>query len=66
MPLKNIRLKDFCSLSLSLCREMFEPKIADYKNGKYDSDGLITEIKEQTPNFQPYSKGKDFADEEGY
>ena len=45
---------------------MFEPKIADYKNGKYDNDGLITEIKEQTPNFQPYSKGKDFADEEGY
>ena len=56
----------FCSLSLLLCREMFEPKIADYKNGKYDSDRLITEIKEQTPNYQPYSKGKDFADEEGY
>ena len=45
---------------------MFEPKIADYKNGKYDGDKLIAEIKEQTPNYQPYSKGKDFADEEGY
>lgn len=45
---------------------MFEPKIAEYKNGNYDGDKLITEIKEQTPNFQPYSKGKDFADEEGY
>ena len=45
---------------------MFEPKIAEYKTGNYDGDKLITEIKEQTPNYQPYSKGKDFADEEGY
>lgn len=45
---------------------MFEPKIADYKSGKYDGEKLIKEIKEQTLNFQPYSKGKDFADEEGY
>ena len=45
---------------------MFEPKITDYKNGNYDGEKLIAEIKEQTPNYQPYSKGKDFADEEGY
>lgn len=45
---------------------IFEPKIADYKNGNYDGDQLIAEIKEQTPNYQPYSKGKNFADEEGY
>ena len=45
---------------------IFEPKIADYKNGNYDGEKLIEEIKSQTPNFQPYSKGKDFADEEGY
>lgn len=41
---------------------MFEPKIIDYKNGNYDGDTLIEEIKEQTQNFQPYSKGKDFTD----
>ena len=46
--------------------KIFEPKITEYKSGNYDGDKLITEIKEQTPNFQPYSKGKDFADEEGY
>lgn len=46
--------------------EMFEPKIIEYKNGTYDGDTLIEEIKAQTQNFQPYSKGKDFADEEGY
>lgn len=46
--------------------KIFEPKIAEYKTGNYDGDKLIAEIKEQTPNFQPYSKGKDFADEEGY
>lgn len=45
---------------------IFEPKIADYKSGNYDGDKLIAEINEQTPNFQAYSKGKDFADEEGY
>lgn len=45
---------------------MFEPKIADYKNGNYYGDQLIAEIKEQTPNYQAYSKGKDYADEEGY
>ena len=45
---------------------MFEPKIAEYKTGNYDGEKLIEEIKSQTPNFQPYSKGKDFADEEGY
>ena len=45
---------------------MFEPKIADYKNDNYDGEKLIEEIKEQTPNYQAYSKGKDFADEEGY
>lgn len=45
---------------------IFEPKIAEYKNGNYDGDKLIKKIKEQTLNFQPYSKGKDFADEEGY
>lgn len=43
-----------------------EPKIREYKNGTYDSDKLIEEIKEQTQNFQPYNKGKDFVDEEGY
>lgn len=46
--------------------EMFETKIIKYKNGTYDGDKLIEEIKAQTQNFQPYSKGKDFADEEGY
>lgn len=46
--------------------EMFETKIIEYKNGTYDGEKLIEEIKEQTQNFQPYSKGKDFADEEGY
>ena len=46
--------------------KIFEPKIAEYKTGNYDGDKLIAEIKEQTPNFKPYSKGKDFADEEGY
>lgn len=61
-----IQAQGFSSLSLLLCREMFEPKIADYKSGKYDGEKLIKEIKEQTLNFQPYSKGKDFADEEGY
>lgn len=45
---------------------IFEPKITDYKSGNYDGNKLIAEIKAQTPNFQPYSKGKDFADEEGY
>ena len=45
---------------------MFEPKIAEYKSGNYDGEKLIEEIKSQTPNFQSYSKGKDFADEEGY
>lgn len=45
---------------------IFEPKIAEYKTGNYDGDKLIEEIKEQTPKYQPYSKGKDFADEEGY
>lgn len=46
--------------------KILEPKIAEYKNGNYDRDKLIEEIKAQTQNFQPYSKGKDFADEEGY
>lgn len=46
--------------------DMFESKITDYKNGNYDGNKLIEEIKAQTQNFQPYSKGKDFADEEGY
>lgn len=46
--------------------EMFETKIIKYKNGTYDGDKLIEEIKAQTQNFQPYSKGKEFADEEGY
>ena len=27
----------------------------------YDGDKLITEIKEQTPNFQPYSRCTDFG-----
>lgn len=45
---------------------IFEPKIAKYKNGNYDGTKLIEEIKAQTQNFQPYSKGKDFVDEEGY
>lgn len=45
---------------------IFEPKIAEYKNGNYDGDKLIEEIKAQTPNYQAYSKGKNFADEEGY
>lgn len=43
---------------------MFESKIADYKNGNYDGDTLIEKIKEQTPNFQPYSKGKDYTNKE--
>lgn len=43
---------------------MFESKITDYKNGTYDGEKLIAEIKTQTPNFQPYSKGKDYANEE--
>lgn len=46
--------------------KIFEPKIADYKNGKYNGNKLIEEIKSQIPNYQAYSKGKDFADEEGY
>lgn len=46
--------------------KIFEPKIAEYKSGNYDGEKLIEEIKSQTPNFQPYSKGKNFADEEGY
>lgn len=46
--------------------EMFETKIIKYQNGTYDGDKLIEEIKVQTQNFQPYSKGKNFADEEGY
>lgn len=45
---------------------MFETKIIKYKNGNYNGTKLIEEIKEQTPNFQPYSKGKNFVDEEGY
>lgn len=45
---------------------MFEPKVTEYKNGNYDGDKLIEEIKAETPNYQAYSKGKDFADEEGY
>lgn len=45
---------------------MFEPKIAECKNGNYNGDKLIAEIKEQTPNYQAYSKGKDFAEEENY
>lgn len=45
---------------------IFEPKIAEYKTGNYDGEKLIAEIKEQTPKYQPYSKGKNFADEEGY
>lgn len=44
---------------------MFETKIIEYKNGTYNGDTLIEEIKVQTQNFQPYSKGKDYADEEG-
>lgn len=44
---------------------MFEPKIIKYKNGTYNGNTLIEEIKEQTQNFQPYSKGKNFS-EEGY
>lgn len=46
--------------------DMFESKITDYKNGNYDGNKLIEEIKEQTPNFQPYSKGKYYTDEERY
>lgn len=45
---------------------MFETKIIKYKNGTYDGEKLIAEIKAQTPNFQPYSKGKDYVDEEEY
>lgn len=44
--------------------EMFETKIIKYKNGTYDGDKLIEEIKAQTQNFQPYSKGKNFVDKE--
>lgn len=43
---------------------MFESKIADYKNDNYDGNKLIEEIKEQAQNFQPYSKGKDYTDKE--
>ena len=45
---------------------MFEPKITEYKKGNYDGTTLIEEIKAQIQNFQSYSKGKDFADEEGH
>lgn len=44
--------------------DIFESKIIEYKNGNYDGSKLIEEIKKQTLNFQPYSKGKDYTDEE--
>lgn len=44
--------------------DIFEPKIIEYKNGIYDGDTLIEEIKAQAQNFQPYSKGKDYTDKE--
>lgn len=40
---------------------IFKPKIAEYKNGNYDGENLIAEIKEQAQNFQPYSKDKDYS-----
>lgn len=43
---------------------IFETKIIEYKNGNYDGSKLIEEIKAQTQNFQPYSKGKDYTDKE--
>lgn len=46
--------------------EIFEPKITKYRNGNYDGNKLIEEINAQTPNFQAYSKGKNYSDEEGY
>lgn len=44
----------------------YEPKLQAYKKGNYDGEKLIAEIEADTPNYQPYSKGKNFADEEGY
>lgn len=44
----------------------YEPKLQAYKQGNYDGEKLIAEIETDTPNYQPYSKGKNFADEEGY
>lgn len=44
----------------------YEPKRQAYKQGEYDGDKLIAEIKADTPNYQAYSKGIDFAEEEGY
>ncbi len=40
---------------------LFETKIIEYKNGNYDGTKLIEEIKAQTQNFQPYSKGIDYS-----
>lgn len=44
----------------------YEPKLQAYKQGEYDGDKLIAEIDADTPNYQAYSKGIDFAEEEGY
>ena len=44
----------------------YEPKLQAYKQGKYDGDKLIIEIEIDTPNYQAYSKGIDFAEEENY
>lgn len=40
----------------------YEPKIKAYTQGNYDGDKLIAEIEADTPNYQAYSKGEDFAD----
>lgn len=44
----------------------YEPKLQAYRLEEYDGKKLIEEIKSDTPNYQSYSKGKNFADEEGY
>lgn len=44
----------------------YEPKLQAYRLDEYDGKKLIDEIKSDTPNYQSYSKGKNFADEEGY
>jgi hypothetical protein len=46
--------------------DKFEPKLQAYKKGEYDGTKLIEEIEINKPNYQAYSKGKDFANEEGY
>lgn len=43
----------------------YEPKLQAYRLDEYDGKKLIEEIKSDTPNYQSYSKGRNFDDEEG-